>query len=160
MLPLAQIETLKQLKDKSLFFWTIILPIVSIILLIELFTTDSTNKTLVASQSVTGMSVFFSTFIIISIVISFVKDREKGIVSRLASTPLKPYNFFLGKSIPFLVITFMQILLLSVLGIFLYDIEINNFPAYMWVVVLISLLVTSWELPFQSLQRLKIPVWS
>lgn len=38
----------------------------------------------------------------------------------------------------------MQILLLSVLGIFLYDIEINNFPAYMWVVVLISLLVTSW----------------
>lgn len=101
MLPLAQIETLKQLKDKSLFFWTIILPIVSIILLIELFTTDSTNKTLVASQSVTGMSVFFSTFIIISIVISFVKDREKGIVSRLASTPLKPYNFFLGKSIPF-----------------------------------------------------------
>lgn len=77
MLPLAQIETLKQLKDKSLFFWTIILPIVSIILLIELFTTDSTNKTLVASQSVTGMSVFFSTFIIISIVISFVKDREK-----------------------------------------------------------------------------------
>ncbi len=76
MLPLAQIETLKQLKDKSLFFWTIILPIVSIILLIELFTTDSTNKTLVASQS-TGMSVFFSTFIIISIVISFVKDRKK-----------------------------------------------------------------------------------
>ncbi|MFZ7754413.1 ABC transporter permease [Bacillus velezensis] len=78
------------------------------------------------------------------IIISFVKDREKGIVSRLASTPLKPYNFFLGKSIPFLVITFMQILLLSVLGIFLYDIEINNFPAYLWVVVLISLLVTSW----------------
>ncbi|MBT2625557.1 ABC transporter permease [Bacillus sp. ISL-32] len=144
MLPLAHIESIKQLKDKSLFFWTIILPIVSIILLIELFTTGSTNKTLVASQSVTGMSVFFSTFIIISIVISFVKDREKGIVSRLASTPLKPYNFFLGKSIPFLVITFMQILLLSVLGIFLYDIEINNFLAYLWVVVLISLLVTSW----------------
>ncbi|WP_312887850.1 hypothetical protein [Bacillus stratosphericus] len=87
------------MKDRSLLFWTILLPVVSIILLIELFTSGSSQaqKTLVASQSVTGMSVFFSTFVIISIVISFVKDREKGIVARLASTPLQPHNFFFWK---------------------------------------------------------------
>lgn len=97
MWPLVRIESIKQVKDRSLLFWTILLPVASIILLIELFTSGSSQaqKTLVASQSVTGMSVFFSTFVIISIVISFVKDREKGIVARLASTPLQPHNFFL-----------------------------------------------------------------
>lgn len=95
MWPLVRIESIKQVKDRSLLFWTILLPVASIILLIELFTSGSSQaqKTLVASQSVTGMSVFFSTFVIISIVISFVKDREKGIVSRLASTPLQPHHF-------------------------------------------------------------------
>nr|WP_280806598.1 ABC transporter permease [Bacillus sp. TBS-096] len=99
MWPLVRIESIKQVKDRSLLFWTILLPVASIILLIELFTSGSSQaqKTLVASQSVTGMSVFFSTFVIISIVISFVKDREKGIVARLASTPLQPHHFFLGK---------------------------------------------------------------
>ncbi|WP_273130572.1 ABC transporter permease [Bacillus weihaiensis] len=146
MWPLAHIETLKQIKDRSLLFWTILLPIGSIILLIELFTADSSQKTLVASQSVTGMSVFFSTFVIISIVISFVKDREKGIVARLASTPLKTYNFFLGKSIPFFVIIVLQILLLTILGVYLYDIEITHYGAYFFVIILLSMLVTSWGL--------------
>ena len=144
MWPLANIETKKQIKDRSLLFWTIILPIGSIILLIELFTTDSTQKTLIASQSVTGMSVFFSTFVIISIVISFVKDREKGIVARLASTPLKPYSFVLGKCIPFFFIIVAQISLLTVLGISLYDIEITQYGVYLLVIILLSLLVTSW----------------
>lgn len=145
MWPLANIETRKQIKDTSLLFWTLILPIGSIILLIELFTTDdSSQKTLVASQSVTGMSIFFSTFVIISIVISFVKDREKGIVSRLASTPMKPYNYFLGKSIPFFIIIISQIALLTLLGVYLYDIEITQYWAFLLVIFLLSLLVTSW----------------
>lgn len=146
MWPLVRIETIKQIKDRSLLFWTILLPIVSIILLIELFTTGSSQsqKTLVASQSVTGMSVFFSTFVIISIVISFVKDREKGIVARLASTPLKPFNFFLGKSIPFFFIILFQVLLLSILGIYLYGIEITQFSSYLFVILLLSMQVTSW----------------
>lgn len=146
MWPLVRIETIKQVKDRSLLFWTILLPIASIILLIELFTTDSSQsqKTLVASQSVTGMSVFFSTFVIISIVISFVKDREKGIVARLASTPLQPFNFFLGKCIPFFFIILFQVLLLTILGIYLYGIEITQFSSYFFVILLLSMQVTSW----------------
>ncbi|MEI4788891.1 ABC transporter permease [Bacillus sp. FJAT-53060] len=120
------------------------MPVVSIILLIELFTSGSSQaqKTLVASQSVTGMSVFFSTFVIISIVISFVKDREKGIVSRLASTPLQPHNFFLGKCVPFFVIILFQVLLLTILGVYLYG--ITQYSSYFLVVVLLSMQVTSW----------------
>lgn len=144
MWPLAQIETRKQIKDKSLLFWTILLPIGSIILLIELFTTNDSQKSLVASQSVTGMSVFFSTFVIISIVISFVKDREKGMVARLASTPLKSYNFFLGKCIPFFMIIMVQIAFLTILGVYLYDIQITNYGPYLTVTILLSILVTAW----------------
>jgi ABC-2 type transport system permease protein len=92
MLPLAQIETLKQLKDKSLFFWTVekntLIPVTDCEATKVLFVLSVVNS------SISNM-MDFSTFIIISIVISFVKDREKGIVSRLASTPLKPYNFCL-----------------------------------------------------------------
>ncbi|WP_144594298.1 ABC transporter permease [Priestia flexa] len=144
MWPLARIETKKQIKDRSLLFWTILLPIGSIILLIELFTPDISKKTLVASQSITGMSVFFSTFVIISIVISFVKDREKGMVARLASTPLKSYSFFLGKCIPFFFIIVMQVLLLTILGVYLYDIKITQYGSYLVVILLLSMLVTSW----------------
>ncbi|MEH7464105.1 ABC transporter permease [Bacillus thuringiensis] len=146
MWPVAQIETRKQIKDRSLLFWTILLPIGSIILLIELFTKDISKKTLVASQSITGMSVFFSTFVIISIVISFVKDREKGMVARLASTPLKPYSFFLGKCIPFFFIIVMQVLLLTILGVYLYDIKITHYGSYLVVILMLSMLVTSWGL--------------
>jgi ABC-2 type transport system permease protein len=146
MWPVAQIETRKQIKDRSLLFWTILLPIGSIILLIELFTTDVSKKILVASQSITGMSVFFSTFVIISIVISFVKDREKGMVARLASTPLKPYRYFLGKCVPFFFIIVMQVLLLTILGVYLYDIQIANYGSYLAVILLLSMLVTSWGL--------------
>ncbi|GLF85753.1 ABC transporter permease [Bacillus safensis] len=146
MWPLVRIESIKQVKDRSLLFWTILLPVASIILLIELFTSGSSQvqKTLVASQSVTGMSVFFSTFVIISIVISFVKDREKGIVARLASTPLQPHHFFLGKCVPFFIIILFQVLLLTILGVYLYGIEITQYSSYFLVVVLLSMQVTSW----------------
>ncbi|MFT0803604.1 ABC transporter permease [Bacillus swezeyi] len=144
MWPLTQIETKKQIKDKSLLFWTLLLPIVTIIILIELFSRNSTQKTLVASQSITGMSVFFSTFVIISIVISFVKDREKGMVARLASTPLKTYSFFLGKCIPFFIIIVLQILFLTAIGVYLYDIQITDYASYLIVTLLISIWLTSW----------------
>ncbi|GLY12579.1 ABC transporter permease [Pseudobacillus badius] len=144
MWPLTKIEAKKQIKDKSLLFWTLLLPIVTIVILIELFSKNSTQKTLVASQSITGMSVFFSTFVIISIVISFVKDREKGMVARLASTPLKTYSFFLGKCIPFFIIIVLQILFLTAIGVYLYDIQITDYASYLIVTLLISIWLTSW----------------
>ncbi|MDQ0177137.1 ABC transporter permease [Bacillus chungangensis] len=144
MWPLTKIEAKKQIKDKSLLFWTLLLPIVTITFMVELFSRDSAHKTLVASQLITGMSIVFSTFIIISIVISFVKDREKGMVARLASTPLKNYHFFLGKCIPFFIIIASQILLLTVIGVYLYDIQITHYASYLTVTLFISIWLTSW----------------
>lgn len=146
MWPVVRVETFKQIKDRSLLFWTLFLPIVTIIILIELFTSSQsqTQKILVASQSVTGMSVFFSTFVMISIVISFVKDREKGIVTRLASTPLQPSSFFLGKCIPFFFIILFQILLLSLVGVYLYEIKISYYGIYFLVTFLLSMQIVLW----------------
>ncbi|WP_054705674.1 ABC transporter permease [Bacillus sp. JCM 19041] len=144
MWPIAQVETMKQIQDRSLLFWTLILPIIFIILFIEVFGVDGVLRSAVASQTITGMSVFFAAFIIISIVITFVKDREKGFVARLASTPLSPAKFFIGKALPFLVITVGQIVILSAMGILFYGMEINQYFTYFSVIVLFSLMITSW----------------
>lgn len=153
MWPLAEIEIKKQVQDRSLLFWTVILPIAFIVFFIEIFTNEESQIPLVATQTITGMSVFFSAFIIISIVISFVKDREKGFVARLASTPLKPSMFLLGKSMPFIIIVIIQMLLLLLLGIFFYDLEVTNYLTYFLFIILLSIMTIAWGVAIALFSR-------
>ncbi|HLR79142.1 MAG TPA: ABC transporter permease [Bacillota bacterium] len=146
MWAIANIETQKQLQDKSLYFWTLILPIFFVVLFMELFAPDGTNLTVAASQIITGFSVFFSIFIIISMTFSFLKDKDSGLVSRLASTPLSSYEYFIGKWIPFIVIVLVQFIVLAITGGILYDMVIDNLLIYSITALLITLMVTAWGL--------------
>ncbi|PWA09675.1 ABC transporter permease [Pueribacillus theae] len=146
MWAVAEIETKKQLQDKSLLFWTLLLPIIFIVGFMAIFSSNAPDKTAVANQIITGFSVFFSIFIIISMTISFVKDRERGFVARLASTPLTPGGYFIGKWLPFVAIVIGQIAVLAAVGIIAYDMTIVQPFLYFLIVVLLAVMVTSWGL--------------
>ncbi|QQK76947.1 ABC transporter permease [Salicibibacter cibarius] len=144
MWAVANIETRKQLQDKSLLFWSLVLPIVFIMGFMAIFAADAPDETAIANQIITGFSVFFAVFIIISMVISFVKDRENGFVARMASTPLTPGGYFIGKWLPFGAIVVGQIMALAILGIVVYGMSIDQPFFYLLIACFVAMMVTSW----------------
>ncbi|KGA98156.1 ABC transporter permease [Alkalihalobacillus alcalophilus ATCC 27647 = CGMCC 1.3604] len=144
MWAVAQMEAKKQFQDKSLVFWTLILPFIFIVGFMFIFGNNAPDREQVVNQIITGFSVFFPIFIIISIVISFVKDREKGLVARLASTPLSVPGYFVGKLLPFVVIVFLQVVVLSLIGIFIYGLTIAQPFLYFLIALCLAFMVTSW----------------
>lgn len=58
-----------------------------------------------------------------------VREREIGTMEQLMVTPLKPVELMLGKTIPFGVIAFVDMLLVTAAGVFWFDIPIKgSFP--------------------------------
>ncbi|WP_216828710.1 ABC transporter permease [Alkalihalobacterium elongatum] len=81
------------------------------------------------TQIVPGYAVMFSFFIIITMVNSFLKDRDHGMLARLATTPMNKYEYLLGKWIAFIIIVFIQIWALLGFGYFVYDLYLGNLLA-------------------------------
>lgn len=144
MLSMAELEAKKQIQDKSLVFWTLGLPLIFIIGFMTIFTDGTTDTATLASQIIPGFNVFFSFFIIISIVFSFVKDRDKGLVARLASTNITTTQFFIGKCIPFIMIVFAQLIILTVMGIFGYNMPLEHPVIYSLIILFLAIMVTLW----------------
>lgn len=145
MWAVAQIEMKKQLHDKSLFFWSLVLPIVFTILFIAIFTSSiPDDQGAVVNQTITGFSVFFSVFIIITMTVSFVKDKDRGFVARLASTPLPPNRYITGKWLPFILIVFIQLITMSLVGMIGYGMTIEH-PIYYYLLIFsLAIMMTSW----------------
>src|SRR5690625_342192 len=145
MWALVNIETQKHLQDRALLFWSLLLPIGFIILFMAIFTNMIPGeREAIVTQVITGFTVFFSVFIIISIVFSFLKDRERGLVARYASTPLTPVDYFLGKWFPFVIMVVAQLTILTLLGIIVYDMRIDNIAMYFIIVVSLAVMISSW----------------
>ncbi|ALX49269.1 ABC transporter permease [Lentibacillus amyloliquefaciens] len=141
---IASLELKKNLQDRGLLFWTLILPIVFTVLFIAVFTSGAgeTESRQVISSIVPGYTIMFVFFIMISMTESFIKDRDKGMVARIASTPLSPYLYILGKWIPFIYIVMIQIMILLLFGKTVYDIPLEQ-PVYLlFLSVLLTFTVT------------------
>jgi ABC-2 type transport system permease protein len=55
-----------------------------------------------------------------------VREREIGTMEQLMVTPLKPVELILGKTIPFAVIAFFDMILITVFGVLVFNIPING----------------------------------
>jgi|SRR5690625_756215 len=128
---MLRLELKKHLQDRGLLFWMILLPIIFTVLFISVFTSgvDESTKQDVIVSIVPGYAVMFVFFIIISMVTSFIKDRDLGMVARLASTPLKVKSYLLGKWMPFLIIVFIQVIVLLIFGKIVYHVPFGQ-PLY------------------------------
>lgn len=127
MTAIALIELKKKTKDKGLWFWTFLLPIIFIVGFITLFGESMGAKPeQLVVQIVPGYTVMFSFYIMISIVIAFIKDRESGMAARLASTPLSRLEYFAGKWVPFVAVVLLQIMVLFGFGVIVYDLPLGD----------------------------------
>lgn len=122
------LEMKKNLQDKGLLFWMVILPIIFTYLFIEIFTSgaDDIAKLEVITSIVPGYIVMFVFFIMISMVTSFIKDRDSGMTARIASAPIKPKFYLLGKWLPYILIACVQIFILFSFGKVVYDINLEQ----------------------------------
>lgn len=137
-------EWKKNLQDRGLMFWMLLLPIIFTVLFISVFTsgTEGDAKKKVILSVVPGYTVMFVFFIMISMTESFLKDKKVGMISRVASTPLSPYQFLLGKWITYMYIVIIQILILLLFGKLVYQVPLNQ-PIYLFVLSLsLTFLVT------------------
>ncbi|WP_342527235.1 ABC transporter permease [Chryseomicrobium sp. FSL W7-1435] len=127
MTAIALLELKKKTKDKGLWFWTFLLPIIFIVGFITLFGESmGADPEQLVVQIVPGYTVMFSFYIMISIVIAFIKDRDSGMAARLASTPLSRLEYFAGKWLPFMAVVLLQIVVLFGFGVMAYDLPLGD----------------------------------
>lgn len=154
MWAIAKMELKKNIQDKGIWFWTFILPIVFIVGFVAIFSGDAgTNFTDLVTQIVPGYTVMFTFFIMISIVIAFVKDRERGMVARIASTPLPVKDYFIGKWIPFMVIVLLQITVLFAFGVIVYDLPLGDPLALIVLSLVLAFISTGWGMAMAVLVK-------
>ncbi|WP_347861852.1 ABC transporter permease [Salimicrobium sp. PL1-032A] len=145
MWAIARTELKKTVQDKGLWFWTFVLPVVFIVAFVAIFSGDeSTSYKEVVTQIIPGYTIMFAFFIMISMVIVFVKDRERGMVSRIASTPISIYQYFFGKWVPFIIIVLIQITVLFGFGVVVYDLPLGDPFALILLSLALAFIVTGW----------------
>src|SRR5690625_5020182 len=128
------LEMRKSLQDRGLLFWMIILPVIFTVLFIAIFTSgvNGTDKQQIITSIVPGYVVMFVFFIMISMVTSFLKDQDIGMTARIASSPLSPNIYLLGKWIPYMLIVWVQIFILFLFGKLVYQIPLEQ-PFYIFI---------------------------
>lgn len=128
MRAVIRLELMKNIQDRGLVFWTLILPIIFTVLFISVFTSgqEGVVKEKIIISIVPGYITMFVFFIMITMVDTFIKDLDNGMTARLASTPLSPYSYLLGKWIPYIFIVFTQIIILFLFGKIVYDIPMEQ----------------------------------
>lgn len=138
------IEMRKNLQDKGLLFWTVLLPIIFTVLFIAVFTSgmETSIQQQVVTSIVPGYVVMFVFFIMITMVGTFIKDRDLGMTARLASTPLSPLSYLLGKWLPYMYVVFIQISILFVFGKVVYQIPLKQPILLIVLAVLLTFTVT------------------
>jgi len=59
-------------------------------------------------------------------VLAVVKEKERGSIQQVMVSPIKPYEFILGKLLPYAVIAFVEVLLILVVGILWFHIPVKG----------------------------------
>lgn len=128
MKAIIHMEIRKNLQDKGLLFWMILLPIIFTVLFITIFTSgiDDSVKGKIIASIVPGYVVMFVFFIMITMVSTFLKDKNAGMTARLASTPLSPLQYLIGKWIPHMYVVCIQMIVLFLFGKIVYDIPFQQ----------------------------------
>ncbi|MGM8211317.1 ABC transporter permease [Virgibacillus sp. W0430] len=148
MVAIFKIEMLKITQDRGIYFWTFLLPIIFTVLFISILTSgaDETIQEQMILSIIPGYTVMFVFFIMITMVSTFIKDRDHGFTARLASTPLSPMHYLFGKWIPYMCIVLIQIAVLLLFGKLVYDIPLHEPLLLLLLAILLTFTVTGFGL--------------
>lgn len=91
-----------------------------------LFNPDLTTSW-VMIPAIIGLILAFIGTIVTSI--GMVRERETGTLEQLAVMPIKPSSVILGKITPYFVVASIDMLVVTVLGVLIFDVPFNGSPA-------------------------------
>jgi ABC-2 type transport system permease protein len=94
------------------------------------------------TQYVPGFVVMFVFFIIITMVRGFFRDRESGMLARLRSTPMKPYQYLIGMWVPSILAVLVQCMVLLTFGKIVYNVNLGDLLAISLIVIGLAICAT------------------
>ena len=68
--------------------------------------------------------VALSTLLLTSMAV--VREKEIGTMEQIMVTPITPAEFILGKTVPFALIGFVDVLLVTLIGVFWFEVPIRG----------------------------------
>src|SRR5690625_4760766 len=141
---IIKLELKKNIQDRGMIFWTLVLPILFTVLFISVFTSglNEAESQPVILSIVPGYTVMFVFFIMITMTESMIKDQKNGLVARIASTPLSSYLYLLGKWVPYMYIVFIQIVILLLFGKVVYNVPIEQLFYIIVLAFILTFMVT------------------
>ena len=71
-----------------------------------------------------------------------VREKEIGTMEQIMVTPITPAEFILGKTLPFAVIALVDVLLVTAIGVFWFDVPIRGSLPLLFFCVLLYLMTT------------------
>ncbi|WP_189241998.1 ABC transporter permease [Planobispora rosea] len=135
----AENRTFFRRRDAMIF--TFSFPIILLVIFGSIFssTVEGTGLTvsqlyvagLIGSATMTGFQ---------NLGIGIALNRDDGTLKRLAGTPLPPAAYFMGKALNTLLVSFVQVVILLVIGVALFDLDLpsaaSDWLTFTWVFVL------------------------
>ncbi|GAA0402306.1 ABC transporter permease [Streptomyces luteireticuli] len=90
--------------------------------------TEQTAYPTVFQQNVPGYTVMYVFFIVTTMAGSIMTERREGTFRRLLSTPLPRSRLLLGKILPYVLVTIVQVVLLTAFGRLAFGMSLGDHP--------------------------------
>ena len=84
--------------------------------------------------------IMLTTLLLTSMAI--IREREAGTMEQLIVTPIRPYELLLGKTIPYIIIAFVQLVGVTLIAIFWFDVPLKGSAALLFAGACLFLLST------------------
>lgn len=119
----------------------------------EIQVSEQKGQASLLDQVVPGYTVMFVFFILMSMMRSFLSEKESGMLARLLSTPMRPLTYLFGMWIPALIAVLIQCVVLLGFGHFAYGVELGDLSAIAVIVLCLGICGTGIGLAISLLIR-------
>lgn len=155
----VRIELLQFARDREAAFFTMLLPVLLLVVFGSAFSGEEVAPGITFSQYfLAGMlasGIVYTSFQNLAIIIP--QERDDGTLKRLQGTPMPKASYFVGKVGLVLVIYVVQVVVMMAVGVVLFDVHLPGDPAdwwtFTWVSVLGLLCCTLLGVAFSSVPR-------
>jgi ABC-2 type transport system permease protein len=137
----VKIELLQFRRDREAAFFIVILPVLLLVVFGSAFSGNVAPGVSFSQYFLAGMiasGVVYTSFQ--SLAISIPQERDVGTLKRLIGTPMPKASFFIGKVGLIVTIYIGQVVLMSAIGVALFDVHLPSDPTDWWTFTWVSAL--------------------
>ena len=137
----VRIELLQFARDREAAFFTMLLPVLLLIVFGSAFTGNVAPGIRFSQYFLAGMlasGIVYTSFQ--NLAISIPQERDDGTLKRLQGTPMPKASYFVGKVGLVLVIYVVQVVVMMAVGVTLFDVHLPSSLADWWTFTWVSVL--------------------